>query len=170
MGTGSFLPSLPPWVPSYVRSPSSGCSMGAIQLWAGTAQSTTCAWCQKQLRVNPNEKEFKEEGKRPCFSYSFSMSSQTRGDSSPSSLPLFPCHLPLLTPVFAFTVGSDPPTSCCFTYIQRELPRSFVTDYYETNSLCSQPGVVFITRKGREVCANPEHDWVQKYVTELELN
>lgn len=28
----------------------------------------------------------------------------------------------------------------------------------------------FITRKGREVCANPEHDWVKKYVTELELN
>lgn len=28
----------------------------------------------------------------------------------------------------------------------------------------------FITRKGREICANPEHDWVKKYVTELELN
>ncbi|KAI6074205.1 C-C motif chemokine 4-like protein [Aix galericulata] len=70
----------------------------------------------------------------------------------------------------AAPIGSDPPTSCCFTYIQRELPRNFVTDYYETNSQCSQPGVVFITRKGREVCANPEHDWVQKYVTELELN
>ncbi|XP_009573909.1 PREDICTED: C-C motif chemokine 4 homolog [Fulmarus glacialis] len=43
--------------------------------------------------------------------------------------------------------GSDPPTS-----------------------LCSQPAVVFVTRKGREVCANPEQDWVQQYVNDLELS
>ncbi|NXY22706.1 CCL4 protein, partial [Atrichornis clamosus] len=66
--------------------------------------------------------------------------------------------------------GSDPPTSCCFSYIPRQLPRSFVRDYYETNSQCSQPAVVFITRKGREVCADPREDWVQQYVNELELD
>ncbi|XP_009463086.1 PREDICTED: C-C motif chemokine 4 homolog isoform X2 [Nipponia nippon] len=65
----------------------------------------------------------------------------------------------------AAPIGSDPPTSCCFTYIARQLPRSFVVEYYETNSLCSQPAV-----KGREVCANPEQDWVQQYVNDLELN
>ncbi|XP_010289335.1 PREDICTED: C-C motif chemokine 4 homolog isoform X2 [Phaethon lepturus] len=65
----------------------------------------------------------------------------------------------------AAPIGSDPPTSCCFTYTSRQLPRSFVVEYYETNSLCSQPAV-----KGREVCANPEQDWVQQYVKELELN
>ncbi|NXY08766.1 CCL4 protein, partial [Pteruthius melanotis] len=70
----------------------------------------------------------------------------------------------------AAPLGSDPPTSCCFSYTSRQLPRSFVNDYYETNSQCSQPAVVFITRKGREVCANPMEDWVQKYVTELELD
>ncbi|NXU89500.1 CCL4 protein, partial [Xiphorhynchus elegans] len=70
----------------------------------------------------------------------------------------------------AAPIGSDPPTSCCFSYISRQLPRSFVKDYYETNSLCSQPAVVFITKKGREVCANPEQEWVQQYVTDLELN
>ncbi|XP_069730118.1 C-C motif chemokine 4 homolog isoform X1 [Phaenicophaeus curvirostris] len=87
-------------------------------------------------------------------------------------------HLPILAPhplallmiVFPFTVGSDPPTSCCFTYTSRQLPRSFVVEYYETNSQCSQPAVVFVTRKGREVCANPEQEWVQKYMSELELN
>ncbi|XP_074016949.1 C-C motif chemokine 4 homolog isoform X2 [Numenius arquata] len=65
----------------------------------------------------------------------------------------------------AAPIGSDPPTSCCFTYTSRQLPRNFVVEYYETNSLCSQPAV-----KGREVCANPEQDWVQQYVNELELN
>ncbi|XP_010077924.1 PREDICTED: C-C motif chemokine 4 homolog isoform X2 [Pterocles gutturalis] len=66
----------------------------------------------------------------------------------------------------AAPLGSDPPTSCCFTYTSRQLPRSFVVEYYETNSQCSQPAVV----KGREVCANPEQDWVKQYVNELELN
>ncbi|NWU24409.1 CCL4 protein, partial [Dyaphorophyia castanea] len=65
--------------------------------------------------------------------------------------------------------GSDPPTSCCFSYISRQLPRSFVRDYYYTNSQCSQPAVVFITQKGREVCASPMEDWVLRYVNELEL-
>ncbi|XP_062363116.1 C-C motif chemokine 4 homolog isoform X2 [Cinclus cinclus] len=66
----------------------------------------------------------------------------------------------------AAPLGSDPPTSCCFSYTSRQLPRSFVKDYYETNSQCSQPAVV----KGREVCANPMEDWVQQYMNELELD
>ncbi|XP_009820231.2 C-C motif chemokine 4 homolog isoform X2 [Gavia stellata] len=66
----------------------------------------------------------------------------------------------------AAPIGSDPPTSCCFTYTSRQLPRNFVVEYYETNSLCSQPAVV----KGRQVCSNPDQDWVQQYVNELELN
>ncbi|NXG20612.1 CCL4 protein, partial [Grallaria varia] len=70
----------------------------------------------------------------------------------------------------AAPLGSDPPTSCCFSYISRQLPRSFVKDYYETNSQCSQAAVVFITKKGREVCANPEQEWVQQYMNDLELN
>ncbi|XP_010584240.1 PREDICTED: C-C motif chemokine 4 homolog isoform X2 [Haliaeetus leucocephalus] len=65
----------------------------------------------------------------------------------------------------AAPIGSDPPTSCCFSYTSRQLPRSFVVEYYETNSQCPQPAV-----KGRQVCANPEQDWVQEYMSDLELN
>ncbi|XP_068945299.1 C-C motif chemokine 4-like isoform X1 [Petaurus breviceps papuanus] len=67
-------------------------------------------------------------------------------------------------------MGSDPPTSCCFSYVSKQIERKFVTDYYETSSLCSQPAVVFQTRRGRQVCANPSDDWVQSYVEELELS
>ncbi|XP_044532125.1 C-C motif chemokine 4-like [Gracilinanus agilis] len=67
-------------------------------------------------------------------------------------------------------MGSDPPTSCCFSYVSQQIPRRFVTDYYETSSLCSQPAVVFQTKKGRQVCANPSDAWVQTYVEDLELN
>ncbi|XP_074119615.1 C-C motif chemokine 4-like [Sminthopsis crassicaudata] len=67
-------------------------------------------------------------------------------------------------------MGSDPPTSCCFSYVRQQIQRKIVTDYYETSSLCSQPAVVFLTKRGRQVCANPTDAWVQSYVEEIELN
>ncbi|XP_001503938.1 C-C motif chemokine 4 [Equus quagga] len=74
------------------------------------------------------------------------------------------------SPALSAPMGSDPPTACCFSYTLRKLPRNFVVDYYETSSLCSQPAVVFQTKKGRQVCANPSDDWVQEYMDDLELN
>uniref|UniRef100_A0A8W4F7B7 C-C motif chemokine n=1 Tax=Sus scrofa TaxID=9823 RepID=A0A8W4F7B7_PIG len=68
------------------------------------------------------------------------------------------------------TVGADTPTACCFSYTSRQLPRKFVADYFETSSQCSKPGVIFQTKKGREVCANPEDAWVQEYISDLELS
>ncbi|XP_027717947.1 C-C motif chemokine 4-like [Vombatus ursinus] len=67
-------------------------------------------------------------------------------------------------------MGSNTPTSCCFSYVSQQIPRKFVTDYYETSSLCSQSAVVFKTKKGRQMCANPSDDWVQKYMADPELN
>ncbi|XP_025218372.1 C-C motif chemokine 4 isoform X4 [Theropithecus gelada] len=69
------------------------------------------------------------------------------------------------SPALSAPMGSDPPTSCCFSYTVRKLPRNFVVDYYETSSLCSQPAVV-----GKQVCADPSETWVQEYVNDLELN
>ncbi|XP_027717879.1 C-C motif chemokine 4-like isoform X2 [Vombatus ursinus] len=62
-------------------------------------------------------------------------------------------------------MGSNPPTSCCFSYVNQQIPRKFVMDYYETSSLCPQPAVL-----GRQVCANPSDAWVQSYVEDLDLN
>ncbi|XP_074046476.1 C-C motif chemokine 4-like [Macrotis lagotis] len=67
-------------------------------------------------------------------------------------------------------MGSDPPTSCCFSYVSQQIARKFVIDYYETSSQCSQPAVVFQTKRGRYICANPSDAWVQNYVEDLELN
>ncbi|NWI57135.1 CCL5 protein, partial [Calyptomena viridis] len=65
-------------------------------------------------------------------------------------------------------VGSDT-TPCCFSYISRKLPQSHVKEYFYTSSKCSQPAVVFVTWKQREVCANPDAKWVKEYVNSLEL-
>ncbi|XP_062448224.1 C-C motif chemokine 5-like isoform X1 [Rhea pennata] len=65
-------------------------------------------------------------------------------------------------------IGADT-TVCCFSYALRKLPQSHVKDYFYTSSKCSQPAVVFITRKNRQVCANPDARWVKEYVNYLEL-
>ncbi|KAM5217789.1 C-C motif chemokine 3-like [Hipposideros larvatus] len=79
------------------------------------------------------------------------------------------CTMALCSQVFSAPFSADIPSSCCFTYITRQLPRKFIVDYFETSSMCSKPAVIFLTKKGRQVCANPSEAWVQEYVTDLEL-
>ncbi|XP_003469639.1 C-C motif chemokine 3-like [Cavia porcellus] len=80
------------------------------------------------------------------------------------------CTMTLCHQVFSAPIGANTPTACCFTYASKKIPRAYVADYYETSSQCSQPGVIFITKRGREVCADPNETWVQDYINDLELN
>ncbi|XP_074869754.1 C-C motif chemokine 5-like [Carettochelys insculpta] len=66
-------------------------------------------------------------------------------------------------------IGSDT-TPCCFSYASRQIPRGHVKGYFYTSGKCSQPAVVFITRKNNQLCANPDTRWVQDYVNYLEMN
>ncbi|XP_063656137.1 C-C motif chemokine 3-like [Pan troglodytes] len=68
------------------------------------------------------------------------------------------------------TVAADTPTACCFSYISWQIPQNFIADYFETSSQCSKPSVIFLTKRGRQVCADPSEEWVQKYVSDLELS
>uniref|UniRef100_A0A803Y2K7 Chemokine interleukin-8-like domain-containing protein n=2 Tax=Meleagris gallopavo TaxID=9103 RepID=A0A803Y2K7_MELGA len=54
------------------------------------------------------------------------------------------------------------PTTCCFSYVQRPIPRNVIASAFPTSSKCRLPAVILITKKGKEVCANPEESWVQK--------
>ncbi|NXR85479.1 CL3L1 protein, partial [Hypocryptadius cinnamomeus] len=58
---------------------------------------------------------------------------------------------------------------CCFSYISRPIPRSAISSAYMTSNICTMPAVVLITKKGRELCADPSARWVQKYLKDLEL-
>ncbi|XP_001152451.2 C-C motif chemokine 3 [Pan troglodytes] len=78
------------------------------------------------------------------------------------------CDSCLFSPFSA--VAADTPTACCFSYISRQIPQNFIADYFETSSQCSKPGVIFLTKRGRQVCADPSEEWVQKYVSDLELS
>uniref|UniRef100_A0A8C9MLE7 C-C motif chemokine 4-like n=1 Tax=Serinus canaria TaxID=9135 RepID=A0A8C9MLE7_SERCA len=70
---------------------------------------------------------------------------------------------------FSGPAGLDIPI-CCFTYSQHKLPRKLIQRHYSTSSSCSQPAIVFVTKEGRQVCANPENTWVQSYLRILEQN
>ncbi|XP_013044721.1 C-C motif chemokine 4-like [Anser cygnoides] len=66
-------------------------------------------------------------------------------------------------------VGPDHPT-CCFSYTSHKLPKKLILRYYVTSTSCSLPALVFITKKGREVCANPSDTWVQRYLQNMKQN
>ncbi|NWR13592.1 CCL3 protein, partial [Emberiza fucata] len=59
--------------------------------------------------------------------------------------------------------------TCCVSYISRPIPLSMISSAYMTSSFCSQPAVILVTRKGREVCADPSAHWVQEYLKHLGL-
>ncbi|KAM9118082.1 C-C motif chemokine 3-like [Pangshura tecta] len=66
--------------------------------------------------------------------------------------------------------GVNTPTSCCFSYISKPIPRSLVVKYQHTSSKCSLPAVIFTTKKGREVCSSPNARWVQEYIKHIKQN
>ncbi|NXX47303.1 CCL4 protein, partial [Tricholaema leucomelas] len=67
---------------------------------------------------------------------------------------------------FSGPAGSDAPI-CCFFYTHHKLPRKLIGRYYSTSTSCTLPAIVFITKKGRQVCANPNDAWVQGYLENL---
>ncbi|XP_006174908.2 C-C motif chemokine 3 [Camelus ferus] len=86
-----------------------------------------------------------------------------------AALTILLCTMALCSQVFSAPFGADTPTACCFSY-GRQIPRKFIVDYFETSSQCSKPGVIFETKRSRQVCADPSEDWVQEYINDLELN
>ncbi|NXT58288.1 CCL3 protein, partial [Pluvianellus socialis] len=60
------------------------------------------------------------------------------------------------------------PTACCFSYQQRLVPRSLIASAYVTSSSCTQPGVILVTKKKKELCADPRMPWVQAHLKHLQ--
>ncbi|XP_055260195.1 C-C motif chemokine 14-like [Moschus berezovskii] len=89
----------------------------------------------------------------------------SRGSQHPSSLTS--TLISALLPSFS-SGGPHHPAECCLTYVSRAVPRQRVSSYYETSSQCAKPGIVFITKKGRYIRANPRGGWVRDYIKELE--
>ncbi|KAK1331301.1 hypothetical protein QTO34_009253 [Cnephaeus nilssonii] len=63
--------------------------------------------------------------------------------------------------------GFQRPSDCCPSYTSRKIRCVFMESYFITTSGCSQPGVIFITKRGQLVCANPNNAEVQDCVMNL---
>ncbi|XP_030392261.1 C-C motif chemokine 3-like [Gopherus evgoodei] len=55
------------------------------------------------------------------------------------------------------------PYKCCFTFQTSRIKKGNIVGWFLTNPECSYPAVVFKTRMGKEICANPDKRWVKKY-------
>ncbi|XP_009643385.1 C-C motif chemokine 4-like [Egretta garzetta] len=73
------------------------------------------------------------------------------------------------SPTFSGPVGPNLST-CCFSYTHQKLPRKLILRHYSTSTTCTLPAIVFITKRGRQVCANPTDTWVQSYLQNLKQN
>ncbi|NWY32648.1 CCL3 protein, partial [Pheucticus melanocephalus] len=76
-------------------------------------------------------------GQRPCWALTRAM-----------------CVSPVLT--------DGVPSTCCFTYQRQPIPRRRVSSVFNTSSSCSQPGVIVVTLKKKQLCADPRDKWVQE--------
>ncbi|XP_027745795.1 C-C motif chemokine 4-like [Empidonax traillii] len=54
------------------------------------------------------------------------------------------------------------PITCCFTYQQRPIPLRLINSTFVTSSSCINPGVIVVTKKGKQLCVNPQEPWVQE--------
>ncbi|NXC27066.1 CCL3 protein, partial [Campylorhamphus procurvoides] len=60
------------------------------------------------------------------------------------------------------------PTSCCFTYHQRPIPRGLIASVYVTSSSCAHPGVIVVTKKKKQLCVDPREPWVQERLKQFQ--
>ncbi|NXA20685.1 CCL3 protein, partial [Ibidorhyncha struthersii] len=56
------------------------------------------------------------------------------------------------------------PITCCFAYQHRPVPRRLITSAYISSSRCTQPAVILVTKKGKEICTDPQEPWVKAHL------
>ncbi|KAL1779239.1 C-C motif chemokine 16 [Sigmodon hispidus] len=61
-----------------------------------------------------------------------------------------------------------PLPNCCYKYNDKVLPKNRVAGYKEALN-CYLPAIIFVTKKNREVCANPNEEWVKEYIKDSKI-
>ncbi|XP_026765916.3 uncharacterized protein LOC113524000 [Pangasianodon hypophthalmus] len=59
------------------------------------------------------------------------------------------------------------PNKCCFKYQTSQIHVRFIKAYQETERQCTKPGVIFTLKDGRQVCADPNVEWVKNIMKKL---
>lgn len=78
----------------------------------------------------------------------------------------------LMTTAFTSQVLAHPgaiPVSCCFVMTSKKIPNPLLKSYKRiTNSRCTMKAIVFKTKLGKEICADPKQNWVQEATKHLD--
>ncbi|XP_008066240.1 C-C motif chemokine 22 [Carlito syrichta] len=56
---------------------------------------------------------------------------------------------------------------CCRDYIYRPLSTHLVKYFYWTSNSCRKPGVILLTIRNKEICADPRQNWVKNIIRKL---
>ncbi|XP_059569656.1 C-C motif chemokine 22 isoform X2 [Alligator mississippiensis] len=73
--------------------------------------------------------------------------------------------------VTLFALGQPKSFVGCATMCKgftKELPLRLLKSYKKTDPSCPKSVIIFVTKKSREICANPEDSWVKERVRELD--
>ncbi|XP_036624787.1 C-C motif chemokine 3-like [Trichosurus vulpecula] len=70
--------------------------------------------------------------------------------------------------VYASPDGPGTPTTCCFDFTSKRIPSKLVVSYGTTSSRCAKEGVIFTTKQGYNICANPKEQWVQHVMKQVD--
>ncbi|KAI5626470.1 hypothetical protein C0J50_13759 [Silurus asotus] len=69
---------------------------------------------------------------------------------------------------FTKAQNGNVPDQCCFRYQRTPIPIRVITGYKVTERQCANPGVIFTLKDSRQVCGNPDLDWVQRHMRRLD--
>lgn len=73
-----------------------------------------------------------------------------------------------LTPTeSAGSLVSYTPNSCCYGFQQHPPPVQILKEWYPTSPACPKPGVILLTKRGRQICADPSKNWVRQLMQRL---
>ncbi|KAJ8394983.1 hypothetical protein AAFF_G00039340 [Aldrovandia affinis] len=67
------------------------------------------------------------------------------------------------------STSTGPSSNCCLKVSETRLHLKNIVRHIEQKAgLCPVDAIVFLTKKGKKVCADPDRDWVKKAVGKLE--
>ncbi|XP_039619773.1 C-C motif chemokine 3-like [Polypterus senegalus] len=59
------------------------------------------------------------------------------------------------------------PKECCFRFTTKPLPIRTIERFEVTSDQCPIAGVIFHTKRGLNICAKPNEEWVKKRIEEF---
>ncbi|KAL6491288.1 hypothetical protein MHYP_G00016330 [Metynnis hypsauchen] len=77
----------------------------------------------------------------------------------------------VVTCLQSFAAGNNgkAPEECCFTFFNKPVPVRSIVSYVETRTDCPKAGVVFNTKKGARICADPGFKWVKRAIDQIDI-